>query len=122
MDEAAALAGHWQIVSAELAGEKMPDLVAHKIEIELAASTYTVRFNGEIADQGTFALAPHPTAKALTLKGVAGTNAGRTIPAIYRLDGPHLHICYGLDGVVPGAFASPSGTAHFLAMYRRRPA
>ena len=121
MDEAADLAGHWQIVSAELAGEQMPDLVAHKIEVELAHGTYTVRFGGEVADQGTFALGPHPTAKALTLKGVAGTNAGRTIPAIYRFDGPHLHICYGLDGAAPGAFVTQAGTAHFLAMYRRRP-
>jgi len=89
-DDSTALAGHWQIVSAELAGEKMPDLVAHKIEVELAHGTYTVRFGGEIADQGTFTLGSHATAKAITLTGVAGTNAGRTIPAIYRFDAAGL--------------------------------
>ena len=120
MDDSAELAGHWQIVSAELAGETMPDLVAHKIEVELAHGTYTVRFGGEIADQGTYTLEDHPTAKAITLKGVAGTNAGRTIPAIYRFEDPHLHICYGLDGTAPAAFASKLGTAHFLATYRRK--
>ena len=120
MDDSADLAGHWQIVSAELAGEKMPDLVAHKIEVDLARGTYTVRFGGEISDHGTFVLGPHPTAKAITLKGVAGTNAGRTIPAIYRFEGEHLHICYGLDGAAPGAFATKPGTAHFLATYRRK--
>jgi len=120
MDDSAALAGHWQIVSAELAGETMPDLVAHKIEVELTQDTYTVRFDGEIADHGTFTLGDHPTAKALTLKGVAGTNAGRTIPAIYRFEGEHLHICYGLDGVTPAEFASKPGTAHFFASYRRK--
>jgi uncharacterized protein (TIGR03067 family) len=119
-DDSTALAGHWQIVSAELAGEKMPDLVAHKIEVELAHGTYTVRFGGEIADQGTFTLGPHPTAKAITLTGVAGTNAGRTIPAIYRFENEHLHICYGLDGAAPHAFATQPGAAHFLAAYRRK--
>jgi uncharacterized protein (TIGR03067 family) len=121
MDSSTALEGHWQIVTAELAGEKMPDLVAHKIEVELAKGTYTVRFGGEIADQGTYATGPHPTAMGLTLTGVTGTNAGRTIPAIYRFADDHLHICYGLDGAAPEIFATKPGTAHFLAKYRRKP-
>ena len=120
MDEAAIIEGHWQIESAELAGENMPDLVAHKIEVELTAGTYTVRFGGEVADHGTYALGPHPVAKAITLTGIAGTNAGRTIPAIYQFVGEQLHICYGLDGTAPGALVTKAGAAHFLAIYRRR--
>lgn len=120
MAEPAVIEGHWQIVSAELAGEKMPDLVAHKIDVELTAGHYTVRFGGEVSDHGTYALGDHPAAKAITLTGVAGTNAGRTIPAIYRFDGEQLHICYGLDGAAPGAFATKPGSAHFLAAYRRK--
>ncbi|MEO6874727.1 MAG: TIGR03067 domain-containing protein [Opitutaceae bacterium] len=121
MSDHAALAGIWQIESAELSGEKMPDLVTHKIELHLTADTYAVHFGSDIADQGTFVLGDHPSAKTLTLTGVAGTNAGRTIPAIYRFAGEHLHVCYGLDGTAPGAFASQAGAAHFLAIYRRKP-
>ena len=120
MDESPVIEGHWQIVSAELAGEKMPDLVAHKIEVELASGKYTVRFGGEIADHGNYALGAHPTAKAITLTGIKGTNAGRTIPAIYQFVGEELHICYGLDGSAPGAFATQPGTAHFFAIYQRK--
>lgn len=120
MSDDSAIEGLWHIESAELAGEKMPDLVATKIDVELAAGTYTVRFGGEISDHGTYELGSHPVAKAITLKGVAGTNAGRTIPALYQFVGEQLHICYGLDGVVPGAFATEPGTAHFLARYRRK--
>jgi uncharacterized protein (TIGR03067 family) len=116
----AIIEGLWQIEQAELAGEKMPDLVAHKVEVELAAGTYTVRFGGEVADHGTYTLGAHPNAKAITLTGIAGTNAGRTIPAIYQLVGEQLHICYGLDGTAPGAFATKAGAAHFLAVYRRK--
>lgn len=116
------LEGFWLIESAELSGEKMPDLVAHKIEVELVAGSYAVRFGGEVADRGTFELGPHPAGAAITLTGVAGTNAGRTIPAIYRLAGEHLHICYGLDGAMPSEFATSAGAALFLASYRRRAA
>lgn len=116
-----AIEGIWQIESAELAGDKMPDIVAHKIDVELAAGNYTVRFGGEIADRGTYELGIHPAGYAITLKGVVGTNAGRTIPAIYQIAGDQFQVCYGLDGVVPDTFASKPGTAHFLAHYRRKP-
>ena len=117
-----AIEGTWQIESAELAGEKMPDLVAHKIDVELAAGAYIVRFGGEVADRGTYEIGTHPGGTAITLKGVVGTNAGRTIPAVYRVVDGLLEICYGLDGVVPATFASHPGTAHFLARYRRKAA
>ena len=120
MDQFADLFGHWQIVTAELAGEKMPELITHQIELELAHGTYTVRFKGEIADQGTYAVDDPSDVQSLTLKGVTGTNAGRTIPAIYRFQGPQLQVCYGLDGNLPAVFASKSGTAHFFATYRRK--
>jgi uncharacterized protein (TIGR03067 family) len=122
MSDASALEGFWLIETAEISGEKMPDMLANKIEVELTGGTYAVRFNGEIADRGNFALAPHPAGTALLLTGVAGTNAGRTIPAVYRVVGENLHICYGLDGVMPDEFATRVGAAHFLAVYRRKSA
>ena len=103
-------------------GRKLNAYPACAPEVELAGGTYAVRFNGEVADQGTFAVGPHPAGAALLLTGVAGTNAGRTIPAIYRLVGEQLHICYGLDGTAPAEFATRAGAAHFLAVYRRKPA
>lgn len=121
MADSANIEGIWQIESAELAGEKMPDLVAHKIDVELADGSYTVRFDGEIADRGTYELGSHPVGQAITLHGLVGTNAGRTIPAICQIVDGQLHVCYGLDGIVPAAFLSTPGAAHFLARYRRKP-
>lgn len=115
-----AIEGIWQIEKAELAGEEMPALVAGKIELKLTAGEYTVRFAGDASDRGNYALGTPATGPTITLTGIAGTNAGRTIPAIYRFVGENLHICYGLDGVVPDGFATKPGTALFLAIYRRR--
>ena len=121
MEEFPAIEGTWLIESAELAGEIMPDSVAGKIAVELAAGSYTVRVGGEVSDRGIYELGVHPAAKAITLKGLVGTNAGRTMPALYQFGGDQLQICYGLDGVVPAAFATQPGAAHFLAHYRRKP-
>ena len=119
MDDSAALAGRWQIVKAELAGEAMPAFVAEKVEVELTAVTYTVRFAGEIGDRGTYTLGTAGEFKTLLLAGVEGSNAGRTIPAIYQLTGHRLRVCYGLDGAAPDAFVTTAGQPRYLATYRR---
>ena len=115
-----AIEGIWQIEKAELAGEEMPALIAGRIEVELAAGQYTMRFAGDVSDRGNYELGAPAAVRAITLTGVAGTNAGRTIPAIYQFVGEKLHVCYGLDGVAPGGFATAAGAALFLAIYRRR--
>jgi uncharacterized protein (TIGR03067 family) len=117
---AAALEGTWQIVKAELAGDEMPAFVAEKIEVELAAGTYTVRFAGDVADRGTYALEAVGKLKVMLLTGLEGSNVGRTIPAIYQLTSDRLRVCYGLDGFVPHAFAMVAGQQRYLAMYRRK--
>ncbi|MBS0663135.1 MAG: TIGR03067 domain-containing protein [Verrucomicrobia bacterium] len=114
------LSGTWQIVKAELAGEEMPAFVASRVEVELADGTYVVRFAGQVADRGTFTLAADGGVQEIRLYGVEGTNAGRTIPAIYQQVGDRLRICYGLDGIRPSTFATAAGQNLFLATYRRR--
>ncbi len=113
------LSGTWQILKAELAGEEMPAFVAEKMEVELGDGTYVVRFAGEVSDRGTFTLAATGSLKLIQLTGVEGSNAGRTIPAIYQLAGDRLRVCYGLDGVVPTAFATGAAQKHYLATSRR---
>lgn len=119
MDDSVAICGTWQILKAELAGEEMPGFVAEKIEVELADGAYTVRFAGSIGDRGTYVLGNEGDTRTLLLSGVEGTNAGRTIPAIYQLAGDRLRVCYGLDGVPPVKFATTAGQNVFLATYRR---
>ncbi len=106
----------WEMTRAELGGEDSPDLLALRVELELTADTYVVRFAGKVADRGTYSLA----ASTLTLTGTDGPNQGRTIPCIFQLAGDRLRICYGLDGTAPSAFATSAGTQYYLATYRRK--
>ncbi|MDB6170235.1 MAG: hypothetical protein JWM88_3099 [Verrucomicrobia bacterium] len=121
MDDAAAIVGTWGIVKAELNGEEMPAMAMEKMEVELGDGTYAVRFGGEEpADRGTFRLGAASELKTLLLSSVEGTNAGRTIPAIYQLAGNRLRVCYGLDGNSPDAFCTTPGANRYLVTYRRK--
>lgn len=110
------LTGRWDMIKAELAGENAPDMLALRVELELTAITYVVRFAGQIADRGTYVL----DGQTLTLTGTEGPNQGRIIPCILQLAGDRLRVCYGLDGTVPTEFATKPGVQHYLATYRRK--
>jgi uncharacterized protein (TIGR03067 family) len=111
-----AIEGTWEMIRAELAGETAPDLLLLRVELELTADTYLVRFAGKTADRGRYTL----ERGMLTLTGIAGPNAGRTIPCIFQLVGDRLRICYGLDGTPPTEFTTKAGQQRYLATYRRR--
>ena len=116
----AALDGVWSLVKSELGGEAAPQFLSLKIELEVHGGEYTVSFAGIVADRGTCALGANEEHHTVILQGLVGPNAGRTIPSIYRLADDELHVCYGLDGSEPAAFATAPGTQLFLATYRRK--
>jgi uncharacterized protein (TIGR03067 family) len=110
------LEGIWQPVYAEHEGEEAPKMMLDRMEIELTGGEYAVRFGGVTADQGTYVI----DAGGLTLAGMIGPNAGKSIPCIFRFTGGDLSICYGLGGTRPARFASTEGSQIYLATYRRK--
>jgi uncharacterized protein (TIGR03067 family) len=110
--------GIWLMVRAELDGEIAPDLVVEKSEIEFAAGRYEVRFAGEAADRGTFALGATSEHGTIELQVLEGPNRGRAIPCIYQRRGDRLRVCYGLDGVAPVDFSTGPGRQRYLVTYR----
>lgn len=117
----AELEGTWRPLYAELDGEEAPVEVLQQTEIELTAGKYTVRFGGIAADHGTFELDPGGPPAQLTLRGVTGPNAGRTIPCIFKFIDGTLMICYGLSGTRPAKFQTLPGGQLYLVTYSRTP-
>jgi uncharacterized protein (TIGR03067 family) len=111
------LEGRWQPVYAESDGEEAPKMMLDKMEIEFTNGEYAVRFGGVTADQGTYVIDGDGQ---LTLAGMVGPNAGKSIPSIYRFAGGALSICYGLGGVRPKKFTTQGGTQLYLANYHRK--
>ena len=111
------LEGRWQPVYAELDGKEAPKLMLDKMEIELTGGEYAVRFGGMTADQGTYKIEAEGH---LTLAGIIGPNAGRTIPGIFKFAGNTLSICYGLGGIRPKKFTTQGGEQLYLVNYTRK--
>ena len=87
--------GIWELIRAELDGEQAPEMITTKTELALADGTYEVRFAGEVADRGEFAVGTTEDVKTIVLRGIEGPNAGRTIPCIYQLVGERLRVSLG---------------------------
>jgi uncharacterized protein (TIGR03067 family) len=110
------LDGIWQPTYAEMDGEEAPKMMLDKMEIELTGGEYAVRFGGVTADQGTYTVEP----QGLTLFGMTGPNAGRTIPCIHKFAGESLLICYGISGTRPDKFSTAKDQQRYLAHYQRK--
>ena len=111
------LHGNWRPVRAELDGQEAPAMALDRMELALSEVSYTVRFAGEVHDQGVW----NVTESTLTLTCQHGANDGRQIPAIYQLAGERLRVCYGLDGNVPADFKTSANSQRYLVTYRRLP-
>ena len=118
--DAKAIQGRWTPVTAELAGQPMPDTVLKTISLKLDSGTYEV-FVGPSPDRGTYTLDPTGKPKGMTVTGTDGPNRGKTFPCIYELQGDTLRICYDLSGMKrPTEFKSSAGTKLYLVTYTRK--
>jgi uncharacterized protein (TIGR03067 family) len=113
--------GTWRPTSTELGGQKLPDEVQAAITLVIEGETYTLLL-GPQPDKGTLKFDTAAMPMAMDIVGTDGPNKGRTILAIYELDGDTLRICYDLTGKArPTKFESPAGTQLFLVTYKRQP-
>lgn len=120
-DEAAdckAMQGTWLASTAELGGKPFPEQFRKSLKLSIKDDHYTVM--AESKDEGTLKLDAGKSPKTMEIKGTQGPNQGKTIPAIYKIEGDTLTICYNLGGKdFPTEFVSKTGTKLFLVEYKR---
>jgi uncharacterized protein (TIGR03067 family) len=113
------LQGTWRPVTAELGGQPFPEEVRKSITLVVSGDEYLVTVGAQ-PDRGTVFLTTTSFPKAMDIAGVEGPNKGRTLHAIYDVDGDTLRVCYDLSGAGrPAAFTSAAGTQLFLVVYNR---
>jgi len=114
-----AVQGTWLPATAELGGKPFPEGVRKTVTLTIRGDQYAVTV-GKSPDRGTVKLDPSASPKALDVTGTEGPNKGKAFPAIYRLDGDTLEICYDLSGKSrPTEFKTTEGTRLFLVTYKR---
>src|SRR5262245_13430026 len=75
-EELKKLAGTWQMVSGELAGENYPEEVAKNTKLVMSGHRYVVTIGG-VKDEGTTRVLPEENPKAMDITGTNGPNKGR---------------------------------------------
>lgn len=107
--------GNWIPITAELAGQRLPDETLKDTRLILGDGRYTYQ-----NDHGSYTLAPSEKPKAMEITGKEGPNQGKTFLAIYELTDDTLRICYDLSGKTrPTEFTTKAGTRLFLVTYKR---
>jgi uncharacterized protein (TIGR03067 family) len=116
-DDAKAMKGVWLPVSADLGGQPFPDALLKSMKLTLTDGKYSVQV-GPSLDEGTFVLDATKKPATMDITGKEGPNKGKTLLAIYELDGDSLKVCYDLSGKArPTEFkAAPK---IFLVVYKR---
>jgi uncharacterized protein (TIGR03067 family) len=111
--------GTWIPISAELAGQPLPQQVLNTIRLTLTENRYTAVVAGA-TDVGTLILRSNQQPRGMDILGTEGPNKGKTFLAIYELTGDSLKICYDLEGKTrPTEFRTNPGTQLFLVLYKR---
>lgn len=110
------LDGTWLPENAELAGRRIP---MPPTRFVISGANYVV-VSAESRDTGVLIFAADGLEVALDIVGTAGPNAGRTIPAIWRVEDDVLELCYDIGGGErPMNFSTARDGARLLVRYRR---
>ena len=114
------LTGTWIAQGAEFAGESIPLPPTRWL---ITGDHYVVEGPAG-RDEGRLVLNLAVTPPHLDLVGTRGPNAGRTIPAIFRMRGNLLQLCYGVGASEvtqprPSTLTTAPGVAQMLIRYRR---
>src|SRR5262249_29485180 len=100
-------------------GQQYPEKLLKTIKLVLKDQGYTVTV-GDQSDEGTVMLNPDKTPKAMDITGTNGPNKGKTILAIYELNGDTLGVCYALGGKARPSDSEPrQKTQLFVVHYKR---
>jgi len=117
--ESKSLEGTWSLSSAVMAGKPFPEQLIKTMSLTMRDGRYTVMV-GQVKDEGTAKLDSSKTPKTMEITGTDGPNKGKTLLAIYKIDGDSLTICYDLSGkAYPTEFKSKAETKLFLVEYKR---
>ena len=114
--------GLWKMKSARVNGTGFPPSLANSTTLKLDGVNYEVESGGN-PDKGTCVQDRTTTPHRMTISSVEGTNAGKTILAIFEMPNEKtLRVCYDLKGAdFPTDFESTSDNGYFTAVYTREP-
>jgi uncharacterized protein (TIGR03067 family) len=119
-DDLKQLQGTWRLAAGEANGETINSDNLAAVTVTVKDDTYEVA-GGDNSHRGTFSVDPSKSPKEMNVRPADGNDAGKTIRAIYELDGDTFRACYGEgDGERPTAFKTGPDGGSMLVTYKRK--
>src|SRR5579862_1002761 len=117
-----ALAGAWAPVAASVGGQRLEPAQLRVRYLLLEGDGYRIiDHSNRIVDSGHYTVNAHARPCAMDIVGEHGPNAGRTLRAVYQLEGDELTVCYDVEGGArPAALVPPREGAQLVITYERR--
>jgi len=114
------LQGTWRAMAGEAEGSPWPQEATTNIVVSIKGNAYTVT-SPDFTDHGEFSVDPSHQPKQMDVRPATGDDKGRTIAAIYELEGDRLRICYAHgESPRPTAFTAPADSGRILLTYTRQ--
>jgi len=115
------IAGTWRVISYERDGKKTPAEQLEKTRsIYTTDGKATVRRDGKTIIQANTKIDPTKTPKQSEATYTEGELKGKTVLAIYEIDGDNMKSCFAPPGQDrPTEFSSKPGSGHVLIVYKR---
>ncbi len=112
--------GVWKVQLATMAGTPLPTAITDTISLTLTGDNYLVKV-GESPDKGTCIVNRSVTPYQMTITGIEGPNAGKTLLAVFDFpDAATMRVCYDLKGAAfPSSFDSTAENTLYSVIYVR---
>jgi len=108
------LNGVWEPIQQEMGGKPIPVMATANQKLTIQDTTYTLV--AESVDRGKVI---YGNGK-MDIYGKEGPNAGKHYPAIYKLEGEQLTICYDLAGDhYPESYETNNHPYYFLSVFKK---
>jgi uncharacterized protein (TIGR03067 family) len=112
-----ALEGQWKVVNGQMHGQVVPASATNSMTLTISGGT----FKGESAglmSSGSLAVDPS-TPTMLKFSITTGADLGRTLNAMYRVDGTTLIIVFSETGEFPTSFESTAANKYLVLNYQQ---
>jgi uncharacterized protein (TIGR03067 family) len=120
-DDLKKLQGTWVVVESEHGGKKAPAKELAKLVVEVSGNKMTTREVGDLMEEASItSIDAKAKPAALDLKITSGSDNGKVVKAIYKLDRDTLTICVAEPGKDrPEAFSGKAGSGHTLLVFKK---
>jgi len=111
--------GTWTTKSAMMAGNPFPQDIVNTMTLKIENGRYETSAMGQV-ETGSLVMYKDASPMRMDITAADGPMAGRTLKAIYKVEGGVMTVAYDMSGAAyPNSFSSTAENGYILSTYSR---